>query len=59
MVKMKPEDLIKLEAMLDKRVQDAMAANTSGSIALMVEELRTKKIEIIYEKNRNYLKHML
>ena len=42
MVKIKPEDLI--EAMLDKRVQDAIAANTSGSLALMIEKLLTKKL---------------
>jgi len=45
MVKIKPEDLV--EAMLDKRVQDAMAANTSGSLALMVEELLTRKLESV------------
>ena len=41
----KPEDLI--EAMLDKRVQEAMAANTSSSLARMIEEVLTKKLEAI------------
>ena len=33
--------------MLDKRVQDAMAANAAGSLALMIEELLTKKLEAV------------
>jgi len=49
MGKLKTEDLV--EAMLDKRVQDAMAANyTSGSLALMVEEPLTKKLESVLRK---------
>ena len=34
-----------IEALLDQRVQEALAANTSGSLALMVEELLNKKLE--------------
>ena len=45
MVKIKPEDLI--EAMLDKQIQNAMAANTSGLLSPMIEELLTKKLEAV------------
>ena len=33
--------------MLDNPVQDAMAANTSESLALMIEEQLTKKLEAV------------
>ena len=42
-IKLKTEDII--DALLDPRVQDAIASNTSSSISQMVEQLLTKKLD--------------
>lgn len=43
--KSKPDDII--EALLDKRVQDAITSNLSSSLNLMIEEILTKKLDVI------------
>lgn len=62
-VAIRPEDFI--EVMLDQRVQDAMAANTSGALALMVREILNKELVAIHrtcadlKKENTALKHAL